>query len=92
MKVQQNNNGSTSGFYIENENGIIATLSYKMNEAGCMVIEHTEVLPEGNGKGLGKQLVSAAVEFARQHAIKIVPVCPFAKKIIEKIPEYQDVL
>jgi predicted GNAT family acetyltransferase len=92
MEIQQTTNGSTGCFYIEDGNGKIANLSYKMNDAGCMVIEHTEVMPEGNGKGLGKQLVALAVEFARQHHIKIIPVCPFARKIIEKIPEYHDVL
>jgi predicted GNAT family acetyltransferase len=37
-------------------------------------------------------MVSAAVEYARENDIKIVPVCPFVKEIIDETPEYQDVL
>jgi predicted GNAT family acetyltransferase len=44
------------------------------------------------GKSAGKQLVAKAVEFARARGIKIVPLCPFAKSVFDKVPEYRDVL
>ncbi|WP_297985129.1 GNAT family N-acetyltransferase [uncultured Chryseobacterium sp.] len=56
------------------------------------IIDHTEVDEEYGGLGLGKQLVEAAVNFARDKGIKIIPLCPFAKKTIDKNPEFQDVL
>ena len=33
-----------------------------------------------------------AIEFARNKAIKILPLCPFAKSVFDKTPEYQDLL
>jgi predicted GNAT family acetyltransferase len=57
-----------------------------------MVIEHTEVNVELEGQGVGKQLVFTAVEYARTHNLKIVPLCPFAKKVLSKETEWQDVL
>ncbi len=33
-----------------------------------------------------------AVAFAREKNIKIIPLCPFAKKVFDKTPEYSDVL
>jgi predicted GNAT family acetyltransferase len=47
-----------------------------------MIIDHTEV-HEHQGEGVGTQLVTAAAEYARQHDMKILPVCHFAKAILE---------
>ena len=37
-------------------------------------------------------MLAKAVEFARQNNIKIMPLCPFAKSVFDKVAEYQDVL
>jgi len=44
------------------------------------------------GKSAGKQLVAAAVEYARANQLKIIPLCPFAKAVFDKTPTFQDVL
>lgn len=59
---------------------------------GKMIIDHTEVDETYEGKGLGRQLVKAGVEYAREHQLKILPSCPFAKKIFEITPAFADVL
>ncbi len=57
-----------------------------------LIIDHTEVNEGNNGKGYGKKMVAKAVEFAREKNIKIIPLCPFAKKVFDKTPEFKDVL
>ena len=57
-----------------------------------IIIDHTEIFPGNEGKGLGKKIVSKAVETAREKQWKVIPLCPFAKKVIDKTPEFQDVL
>ena len=47
--------------------------------------------PAYGGKGYGKELVLKAVDFARKQDIKIIPLCPFAKKVFDKDPDIQDV-
>jgi predicted GNAT family acetyltransferase len=37
-------------------------------------------------------LVSAAVDYVRKNNIKIIPLCPFAKSVFDKVKEFQDVL
>lgn len=59
---------------------------------GALIINHTEVHKEFNGTGVGKDLVAYAVGYARKRNIKIVPLCRFAKAIIGRNPEMQDVL
>lgn len=74
------------------ENGEeIAFIVYRVSE-GRMVLEHTEVDPAFNGQGLGKKLVKEAVEVARQMHYRIVPYCPYAKKVLQGNTEYSDVL
>ena len=35
--------------------------------------------------------LAAAVESARKEGIKILPLCPFARSVFEKTPEFADV-
>lgn len=79
-------------FYVEQEGKILAEMVYSMPTPDKMIIEHTEVDESLGGKGVGKQLVFAAVEYARANNIKIIPLCPFAKSVLARTKEWQDVL
>ena len=67
-------------------------MTYSKAGEDKFIIDHTEVNPEFNGKGVGKQMVLAAVEYARENGIKILPLCPFAKATFDKNQDIQDVL
>lgn len=79
-------------FYVGQDGAIRAELVYSKPAANKMIIEHTEVDDSLGGKGVGQQLVHTAVEYARSHDMKIVPLCSFARSIFNKKPEYGDVL
>lgn len=78
-------------FYVGQDGAIAAEMVYTMT-GNKMIIEHTEVDDSLSGKGVGKQLVQTAVEYARTHNLKIVPLCPYAKSVLDKAEEWQDVL
>jgi hypothetical protein len=59
---------------------------------GLQQNHYTQVSDELKGQGAGKQLVNEAVEMAREKGIKILPLCPFAKSVFDKIKEFNDVL
>ncbi|HZH55168.1 MAG TPA: GNAT family N-acetyltransferase, partial [Sphingobacteriaceae bacterium] len=44
------------------------------------------------GRGVGKSLVLAAVDYAREKKVSIIPLCPFAKRVFEKSEDLRDVL
>lgn len=67
-------------------------MTYSWGGPTKMVIEHTEVNEAFGGKGVGKKLVLAAVDYARENKIKIQPLCPFAHALFEKMAEIRDVL
>ena len=79
-------------FYVEVDGRVLAEMVYTMASPEKMIIEHTEVDDELRGRNVGAQLVHTAVEFARTHNIKIIPLCPFANAVFKKKPEYADVL
>ena len=92
MEVKNKNDGKKGAFYIEDEGKEIALMHYTFAGPGKIIIDHTEVNDEYGGKGLGRQLVKAGVAYAREHEMKILPLCPFAKKIFDITPEFADVL
>lgn len=92
MEIQHRSTESKGEFFIEKDGKRIAEMTYSKAGKAKIIIDHTEVSDAGRGKGYGKQLVKEGVEFARENDLKILPLCPFAKAIIQKTPEYQDVL
>lgn len=92
MLVQHKQSGGKGMFFVQQEGNILAQMVYTMVSAEKMIIEHTEVIDELRGQNAGFQLVNTAVEYARTHAIKIFPLCPFANAIFKKKPEFADVL
>lgn len=92
MEIQNRNDGKRGAFFIEDEGKEIALMHYTFAGPGKMIIDHTEVDPAYEGKGLGRKLVKAGVDYAREQHIKILPLCPFAKKIFSITPDFADVL
>lgn len=56
------------------------------------IIDHTLVDENYGGQGIAGKLVACIVDEARNHGMKIMPLCPFAKREFDKRPEYADVL
>jgi predicted GNAT family acetyltransferase len=84
---------ATKGFFLIFESGEkLAEMAYSKAGDQTMIIEHTEVSDKLRGKGAGKQLVAAAVDFAKKNNKLIMPLCPFAKSVFDKVQEFSDVL
>jgi predicted GNAT family acetyltransferase len=66
--------------------GHVAELEYRRNGKRLVLI-HTEVPTELEGRGLGGRLVTAAVERARRDGMTVVPLCPFARGWLERHPD-----
>lgn len=51
-----------------------------------MRIEYVEVDPELRGSGAGRQLVERAVALAREMNLRVVPICSYARLVIDRDP------
>ena len=91
-EVQLKINDNKGAFYIEIEGKQEAMMTFVYAGEDKIIIDHTEVNPGNEGKGFGKKMVTKAVEFAREKGIKILSICPFAKSVFDKTPEFRDVL
>lgn len=56
------------------------------------IIDHTMVDGNYRGQGIANKLVKLVADAAREAGVKVMPLCPFAKKEFERVPEYADLL
>jgi hypothetical protein len=53
---------------------------------------HTEVPEAFGGRGLGGELLRAALEHARGAGVRVVAFCPYAKVWLGRHPEYAELV
>lgn len=80
------NNKSENRFQTEVD-GFLAFIDYDLDE-NTLTLIHTEVPAELGGKGLGGKVVKAALDYAKDQGLKVIPQCPFVAHYIEKHKEY----
>lgn len=85
--------GEGSGsFFIEDGGERLAEMTYVRPSPGRAVIEHTRVSDRLGGRGVGKRLVVAGVQWARATGTKLAPRCSYARAVLQKDPSLHDVL
>lgn len=89
--VEHERAGHRGAFVIREGERRLAQMTYTASP-GLAIIDHTEVDEALRGTGASARLVAAAVEWARKEKVRILPLCPFARHVFDKTPEYADVL
>jgi predicted GNAT family acetyltransferase len=90
-EVKHEKSGQRGAFVIARDGKTLAQLTY--SRGGVVVIlDHTEVDGALRGTGAGTRLVKAAVEWARAEKVQLMPLCPFARSVFDKTPDFGDVL
>lgn len=91
--VQHHESGSKGAFFVADATGQqIATMTYSRANAGLIIIDHTDVDPSLAGQGVGRALLNALVDWARNSNTKVMPLCPFATAQFKKDASIRDVL
>jgi uncharacterized protein len=88
-KIESGSKGFFGAFEGEKEAG---RMSYTFAGETKMIIDHTEVDDAYRGQNIGKRILMEVIKYARENKIKIIPLCPFAKSVFDKIEEIKDVL
>jgi predicted GNAT family acetyltransferase len=92
LPVQHEVNGHRSAFFLEQGGARVAEMTMSRVNEHLVMIDHTEVSDTLRGQGAGRQLLDAAVAWARANQVKFVPVCPFARAQFDKDATLRDVL
>lgn len=76
---------------IDDDGARIGVLQYEL--IGDVIdLQHTVVQRAAGGRGVGSALVVAALDRARADDLRVVPTCPFVPAVIERHPEYADLV
>ena len=70
----------------------VGEMTYARLTPERMMINHTRVFEGFEGKGIARQMVLAAVDFARANNRRIIPVCSYAQALPTRNDEYKDIL
>ncbi|MGL5682708.1 MAG: GNAT family N-acetyltransferase [Marinifilaceae bacterium] len=68
-----------------------AYLQYKLVNNALDIVS-TYVPSELRGNGIAANLVRAAMEYAKQHKLQIIPTCPYVDTFIRRYPQYKELL
>jgi len=90
--IEQEDNGLKGRFAIYDNDVFAGEMTYTWAGQEKFIIDHTGVEDAFGGRSMGKKMVLSAVEFARKNNLKIIPLCPFAKRVFDKDTEIRDVL
>jgi hypothetical protein len=71
--------------------GELARADYRI-DGGVMQMFHTEVPVASEGRGIAASLVRAAIEYARENGLKILPACSYVRVYMRRHPEAHSVL
>jgi uncharacterized protein len=74
------------------DDGKLGGFAQYVKRAGRVIFTHTEIDDAFEGHGLGSTLARDALDDARAHGLRVVPLCPFIAAYIERHPEYQDLV
>ena len=69
--------------------GFLSKLDY-MQEGKNFVITRVGVHPEHRGQGVAGKVVEAGLQYARQNALRVIPMCSYAAAYIRRNPQYLD--
>jgi uncharacterized protein len=75
ITLKHRNNGRDA-FMVEENGEELAFMEVGVSE-NRLTVYHTEVSEKLKGEGIGMKLLEAMVDFARQHKLKVLPLCPF---------------
>lgn len=92
MEVKHDQQGTKGRFFIVETGNLAGEMTYSKAGDDKFIIDHTEVDDAYRGKNVGLELVRSAVEYGRKNSMKILPLCPFAKKMFDQHAEFKDVL
>ncbi len=92
MQVKHTENEGSGDFTAVLEGREAGKMTYTASGENKFSIDHTEVVSTYKGKGVGKELLNTAAEYARNNNYKIIPICSYAKTLMERSSEYDDVL
>lgn len=91
MSLEVSDNPERHRFEVRLDGAVVGFADYR-RRGEVVVLPHTEVDPELAGRGIGTELVRAALDALREQGATVVPACSFVRAFVERHGEYADLL
>jgi predicted GNAT family acetyltransferase len=91
VELQVTDNPDESRFEIRADGQLAGFAQYHLR-GSQIAFTHTETDDRFRGHGLAGQLVSEALDAARERHLTVLPYCPFVRSWIAGHPEYADLI
>ena len=92
IRIDREDDGRRGRFVIYEDELYAGEMTYEWQSTKTIAVDHTGVEKCFGGKGYGRLLIDAGVDFARREGLKIVPVCSFVRKSFERDASLADVM
>lgn len=90
LKPEVTHNESSRRFEAKVD-GLLCRCDYRMH-GDTMMLVHTEVPPQLEGRGIASLLVRAAFDHARRNGWDVLPVCSYVRAWVRRHPEVEPLL
>lgn len=90
LKPEVTHNESSRRFEAKVD-GLLCRCDYRMH-GDTMMLVHTEVPPQLEGRGIASLLVQAAFDHARRNGWDVLPVCSYVRAWVRRHPEVEPLL
>ena len=92
LDIEHTEEDGRGAFFIARQGIRLAEMTYSRADEKLVIIDHTEVSEKLQGMGVGRKLLNAVVDWARETGTKIIATCPYAKAQFERDASIRDVL
>ncbi|WHF50388.1 GNAT family N-acetyltransferase [Chryseobacterium gotjawalense] len=93
MKYENNRSGNGGVLILSNEDDEVGRLTYTIfPEENKLIISFVLVHPKFEGRGMGKYLVEEGIKFARENDWKVYPHCSYARSVMKRMKDVDDIL
>lgn len=93
MIYRNEKSGNGGLITLSNDVGEIGRLTYTVfPQQDRMVISYVLVHRQFEGRGMGKYLIEEALKFARDNKWKVYPHCSYARSVMNRMNDVDDIL
>ncbi len=93
MRFENNKSGNGGVITLNNDTEEVGRLTYTIfPDENKLIISFVLVHGKFEGRGMGKFLVEDAIKFARENNWKVYPHCSYARSVMHRMEDAQDIL
>jgi predicted GNAT family acetyltransferase len=90
-QIATTDNAGEARYEVRLDGELAGFLQYRLRP-GVIELVHTEVDEEFEGRGLGSQLISFALDDARERGLAVLPFCPFVNDYMQRHRQYVELV